>query len=589
MLPWHHLRTKLLVVFILLLLIPLIGGGLYGHSYLSRTFYSNALRVEEQILRTQTEHIRALFVDIQNHLVFLGNLRTVKALVNTSPENPLHASALEASWQDFINFENTHPQYQQVALVNVIGERMIGVQASADGAIRVAPQADPGLLQFARQTLQSPPDTMHVALAQGESGRSSALLYAHRSAEGVVLVSLPAHELFQPVMNDNASETWSLRLPTGTALHLAPVDRPLLSPELQQHPQWQQAQSGHYTTGPDDAHTVLFDSVTVETRRGRFPLVVFHTIPTETLHADLSRYVSIYALLSSGVFLCVLSIGLFAIDRFVEPLRHLREGVDGMRRTGKPPSLPGKLPPDEVGELALAFYTMGVQLEAHRASEKALVEKLITAQEEERKRVAYDLHDGLIQQLVGAQLYVDHARQTLADDLDPDQLHVLQRGYEMVTGSIVEGRRIMQGLHPTVLDDLGLSEAIRELAEEMAQRCGWTLHLALATLDPEPNQVARVTLYRIAQEALSNSARHANAQTAHIRLEQAHDLTLIVRDDGQGFDPRTVDRGWGLRTMQERVQLLDGRIQVHSTPGDGTTIIVHIPIGTMHILQKAFH
>ena len=238
--------------------------------------------------------------------------------------------------------------------------------------------------------------------------------------------------------------------------------------------------------------------------------------------------------------------------------------------------LPKKLPPDEIGELSLAFYTMAIELEAKRQSERALVEKLITAQEDERKRIAYDLHDGLIQQLVGARFYINQAKSRVPTEA----VDTLSFGYDTLSSAIVEGRRIMQGLHPSILDDLGIGEALIELSRTIAKVEQWELVLDIQTLPSEPSRLTSVTLYRIAQEALNNAVKHASAQQVAVKLWADDFIYLTITDDGRGFNQMNHHLGWGLRTMHERVSLLDGRFEIESEVGNGTTLQVIIPFRT---------
>ena len=567
---WHNLRTKLLILFLVLLLVPMIGTGLYGHFFLSGTFLQKAIDVEQQNLNSQASHVRAMFTEAQNALIFLAETRALTVLENSPPGTELHQASLQVLQSDLHTFLRTHPMYQQLAFYNAIGERVVGVEAH-DEVVRVQDGAlPPALSRFVRQALTAREGTLHLAVDE-DSGTTRALILAFRTTDGVMLLALWSEWLFQPGANNVISETWSLRLPIQAVLHFTAEGRDMLSPALNAHNDWLREPRGHYT---DTGNYVFYQSISVPTLQDRYTIVLFHTIPAPRLQADLSHYYQSFAVLTIGVLLSVLALALFAISRFVEPIRQLRQSVDIIRRTQKTPTLPRELPPDEIGDLSLAFFTMAVELEAKRQSERALVERLITAQEEERKRIAYDLHDGLLQQLVGARLSLSQSQPA------PQAEAMFRHGYDTLSSAIVEGRRIMQGLHPSILDDLGLVEALTELVQTTARLGGWALQLELEPLSPEPDRVMSVSLYRIAQEALNNASRHAAAQGVTVRLWQDAGIHLVIADDGRGFNPASPppsDNGWGLRTMRERVNLLYGTIEIRSQIGTGTTIIIWIP------------
>jgi signal transduction histidine kinase len=212
---------------------------------------------------------------------------------------------------------------------------------------------------------------------------------------------------------------------------------------------------------------------------------------------------------------------------------------------------------------------MARELEGKRKIERRLIERLIRAQEEERKLLAYDLHDGLIQQLVGARFYLSNAHDGS-----------IQHGCDALTEAIVEGRRIIEGLRPAALDDLGLTAALQELAQSIAAAARWELVLDLEAPHEEPSKTIAVSLYRIAQEALNNARKHAQARVVHVRLSNSDSFTLQIEDDGIGFDPDTLageGRGLGITTMQERAALLGGTCQIQSQPGAGTRIEARVP------------
>lgn len=215
-----------------------------------------------------------------------------------------------------------------------------------------------------------------------------------------------------------------------------------------------------------------------------------------------------------------------------------------------------------------------------KETQTRLLRQLFTAQEDERRRVARELHDGpgqiLASLLVGLTIAAD--RVGAADH--PDKLRELAR---MAAEAADETRRLAHGLRPSVLDDFGLEAALRRLTDDFRKTHGVriTLDTAAAPTDRLPPEVESVA-YRIAQEALANVARHAAASAVTVRLEGGEGrLRLSVSDDGRGFDPprHAADPppGLGLSGMRERVLTVGGWVEVVSRPGGGTTVDVHMP------------
>jgi signal transduction histidine kinase len=228
------------------------------------------------------------------------------------------------------------------------------------------------------------------------------------------------------------------------------------------------------------------------------------------------------------------------------------------------------------------------RLEEIRASRETLARaqhRLLLSREEERARLARELHDSPIQSLVGLNLQLGLLRNVVSagDAANPTLAHELQAMRAEVRALLAELRAVCAALRPPMLDTLGLAAALRALAEEWSAQHAIPLDLTLPNdeqLSALPEAVA-VNLYRVTQEALTNVARHAEAESAALRLT-ADDgrLTLTIRDDGRGF-PTPNDRGartandhFGLIGIQERVELIGGTLEIASEPGRGTTIRV---------------
>src|SRR5919199_57155 len=216
---------------------------------------------------------------------------------------------------------------------------------------------------------------------------------------------------------------------------------------------------------------------------------------------------------------------------------------------------------------------------------KELVSKLITAQEEERHWLAYELHDSLIQMAVVTQRYI----QTFADTHPPGskvKSCELDRALELARRTVQEARRIVKGLRPTTLDDFGLATALRQHVEEL-QNDGWEIGYEETLGKVRLPAEVEITLYRVAQEALNNVQKHAQPTAACVKLTQwGGKVRLEVRDEGRGFDPSAasaeegpVER-MGLSSMRERVALLRGELEIRSKPGAGTSLVAEVPLPT---------
>ncbi|MBI4493467.1 MAG: GAF domain-containing protein [Chloroflexi bacterium] len=214
---------------------------------------------------------------------------------------------------------------------------------------------------------------------------------------------------------------------------------------------------------------------------------------------------------------------------------------------------------------------------------QGLVGRLLAAQEEERRRVAYEIHDGLAQVAAAAQQHLEaFASQTRPRSAQARQ--ELARARELAQYTVREARQVIAGLRPTALDDFGLATALR-LEVERLRAEGWQIgfedELGAERLPPG----VETTLFRVAQEALTNARKHAQTTRAQVVLQRrGQAVRLEVRDWGRGFQPSTVlasagpSERVGLLGVQERVALLGGRCTVRSRPGAGTRIAVDVPL-----------
>ena len=218
-------------------------------------------------------------------------------------------------------------------------------------------------------------------------------------------------------------------------------------------------------------------------------------------------------------------------------------------------------------------------LRGSQAELRKLAALLIAAQEEERRRLARELHDDTSQTLaaLAIELASLHRKAAGAE-------HSVRSGLQSVETSVhrlAEGIHDMSRLlHPSILDDLGLEAAIRTECERVSEREGFPVVFEVLDLPAELPKDTALTLYRITQEALHNIAKHAEAQRAHVLLQGEDErVTLEIEDSGKGFDPEQArqNSGLGLISMGERVRLLGGVLRVDSKPGRGARIRVEAP------------
>ena len=231
--------------------------------------------------------------------------------------------------------------------------------------------------------------------------------------------------------------------------------------------------------------------------------------------------------------------------------------------------------------IALENADLYQRLARHRTQLRRLVNELMTAQEEERRIVAYDIHDGLLQYLVATRLLLRNYADLLAQSPDAAK-DVLKEGMAQLATAINEGRRIIEGMRPTLLDDLGLEAAIREMAQGLARRANWQFSLEMDLHDADLPPTVEITAFRIVQEALTNAYKYAPGQRVAVTLSVEKDVLAIhVQDWGQGFALNAVASELGhvgLVAMQERARLAGGVCIIDSTPGEGTHIFVRLPL-----------
>jgi len=256
---------------------------------------------------------------------------------------------------------------------------------------------------------------------------------------------------------------------------------------------------------------------------------------------------------------------------------------------------PRRLHPREIELLAAMGHQIGVaikntqlfrQVQAGHERLRWLTQQVVSAQEDERRRVSRELHDEAGQALTALAISLDLIR----SDLPAESGSLHQRLGEAValTDTTMEHIRLLaQDLRPPALDTIGLDCTLEGLCQDFARRTRLSVEYA-GTEIPALTEAAAISLYRFLQEALTNVARHANANWISVVLRRdAETISLTVEDDGEGFQQGAAEAmGIGLLGMQERLELLGGRLQTQSWPGQGTRLTAHIPVHAAHMEKE---
>jgi signal transduction histidine kinase len=225
---------------------------------------------------------------------------------------------------------------------------------------------------------------------------------------------------------------------------------------------------------------------------------------------------------------------------------------------------------DEIGSLGRSFEAMRLAL-AKDETRRLLLRKVITAQEEERKRIARELHDETCQTITALKMKLDAAG--------------MEDAQAMATRSLGELHRIIYALRPSILDDLGLLPAIRWMAQNVLSPRGVKVRCEFEELASRLPFELEIAVFRAVQEAINNVARHAEAETVLLEVAVNRNvLEIDIEDDGCGFDllevggPSTSGRGLGILGMHERMELIGGASTVTSSRGSGTRVSLRVPL-----------
>lgn len=205
--------------------------------------------------------------------------------------------------------------------------------------------------------------------------------------------------------------------------------------------------------------------------------------------------------------------------------------------------------------------------------------KIIEAQEEQRKKISREIHDGPAQMLANLLLRSEIVDKTFRNGDMDEALGEIKNIRSSIRSSLYEVRRIIYDLRPMALDDLGLIPTIRKYVNTISEYEHIPVDFKIIAQEKRLDQQYEIAFFRMVQEALQNATKHAEATYILVKLEILRQgITMIVKDNGKGFDPKQKkDKSFGLIGMRERVEMLDGKLTIDSQPGKGTTISIYVP------------
>lgn len=299
--------------------------------------------------------------------------------------------------------------------------------------------------------------------------------------------------------------------------------------------------------------------------------------PWEVVVAPVQAYGVGLALVALVVLATAALLLVLGVRRITRPISYLAAQIP-LLAAGRRFQPSGRSSVEEIELLSRSFEQMSEQVESYRAGLRRYLGSVTASQEEERRRIARELHDDTIQNLLAIQRTLELQQTQIAN---PDQLQKLQELVEQTSRGL---REISRDLRPMILEDLGLIPALRELLKLHPERESWEAQLQVNGMEKALESDVELALYRITQEALTNVGKHAHAGKVVVSMQfGAGQVRLAIKDDGSGFEPpssvsRLAQQGsFGLMGIQERVWAIGGELQIVSGPGQGTRIEVSVP------------
>jgi two-component system, NarL family, sensor histidine kinase UhpB len=289
------------------------------------------------------------------------------------------------------------------------------------------------------------------------------------------------------------------------------------------------------------------------------------------------RTISSFALGEAVVLAIALAlvalVNVLLVRRAVAPLQALNALARRVNLSNPGQRIPGAEPTSEAGELALTFNEMLERLEQER---RESTRRVLAAHESERLRIAQELHDEVGQTLTAVLLQLSRVEERLPADVRGE----LSEAQEAARDSLEDVRRIATDLRPETLNDLGLASALAALTDGFGRRTGLRVERRIQGALPPLSSEAELVVYRVAQEALTNVARHAGCETAELRLvSNGERLTLTVRDYGRGLPGGYRADGNGMRGMRERAGLIGAQLALErAIDGAGAELRLDVPL-----------
>lgn len=295
-------------------------------------------------------------------------------------------------------------------------------------------------------------------------------------------------------------------------------------------------------------------------------------------------------LLSAMIIFIFLGFAMFISRRITNPLIRLNKATVNLGEGNYDIDLPVDSR-DEIGALTESFNMMARQIKEKtkelQQERFGRMRSVFDGEEMERQRLSRELHDGIGQSLIAIKLRLENL--LYQDGMDiRNSIQELKKYFDQI---IDEVRSISNDLMPSVLEVFSIPIAFRNLFSETEEHSGLRIHFEAKGDFDDLDKKAKTYLYRLTQEALNNIVKHAHASEVAVSLTRSTDqLTLVIRDDGKGFSPDSVETegGNGIHNMRERASLLQGRIEILSAPSKGTTIMLNVPIIATYVKNQDF-
>ena len=306
-------------------------------------------------------------------------------------------------------------------------------------------------------------------------------------------------------------------------------------------------------------------------------VVLFRALDEVKSNVDMLR---LYILATGGIsIILALVLSGWLAAKLSRPVRELRDVAEQFG-AGRLEKRVGVHSGDELGQLAQSFNMMADNLEYAYQELARFSRRTVQLQEEERRRVARELHDGVNQLLAVVGFGLESIEKKLLQR-DARTLQEIDKTKHLLDEVIQEVRHISYNLRPSILDVLGLMAAVRSLCDEFANRTKIRVEMEPAIFPENIPKELEITVYRILQEALNNIEKHAEATLVKLHFVQENNhIAVIISDNGKGFDVflrEGESRGAGLNNMKERAALADGMLKLRSIPHSGTEVLLELP------------